>query len=83
MSDEVPGKRETSRGRRTSNGQNDYLHPREVAQLLCVTARTVSRWADQGRIPHILTLGGHRRFRRADVEKLLGDTDRSEGSSVS
>jgi excisionase family DNA binding protein len=61
----------------------DYLHPREVAQLLCVTARTVSRWADQGRIPHIVTLGGHRRFRRADVLRLRDQSHRNEDAPLS
>ncbi len=51
----------------------DYLTPRDVAHLLCVTPRTVSRWADEGRISHITTLGGHRRFLRADIAKLLDE----------
>lgn len=44
--------------------------------MLSVSGRTVSRWADQGRLAHIVTLGGHRRFRRADVEKLLDSSRR-------
>lgn len=55
----------------------EYLAPGAVARLLFVSARTVSRWADQGRIPHVVTLGGHRRFRRSDVVKLI-DRRRSE-----
>lgn len=49
----------------------EYLAPGAVARLLCVSARTVSRWADQGRIPHVVTLGGHRRFRRSDIVNLI------------
>jgi excisionase family DNA binding protein len=36
-----------------------------------VTARTVSRWAKAGRLPHIVTPGGHVRFRRSDLEPFL------------
>lgn len=64
-------------------GDDEYLTPGDVARLLCVTPRTVSRWADQGRITHIVTLGGHRRFLRADVVKLLDFAHRSERASVS
>ena len=44
-----------------------YLKPSEVARILHVSAKTVDRWANQGRIPCIVTLGGHRRFNRQDV----------------
>lgn len=65
----------------TSDVADEYLAPGDVAKLLCVSARTVSRWADQGRIPHLVTLGGHRRFLRSDVVKLL-DMARREGGAV-
>ncbi len=60
-----------------SEAPEEYLAPADVARLLCVSARTVSRWADQGRIPHIVTLGGHRRFRRSDVVRLVDPRGRS------
>ncbi len=53
------------------------MTPGDVAQLLRVTPRTVSRWADEGRIAHIVTLGGHRRFLQADVLRLLEIARRS------
>ena len=59
--------------------EDSYLTPADVAQLLRVTPRTVSRWADEGRIAHIVTLGGHRRFLQADVLRLL-DVARRLGS---
>ncbi|MET8334428.1 BldC family transcriptional regulator [Streptosporangium canum] len=47
----------------------------EVAALFRVDPKTVTRWAKTGRIPSILTPGGHRRYRRVDVEALLrGET---------
>lgn len=44
-----------------------YLKPGEVARILHVSPKTVDRWANQGRIPCIVTLGGHRRFTAEDV----------------
>jgi excisionase family DNA binding protein len=49
-------------------GNDVYLTPSEVARLLQVSPKTVSRWADKGLLPCIVTLGGHRRFRRSTVE---------------
>lgn len=43
-----------------------YLSPGQVARILGVSPKTVNRWANDGRVPCALTLGGHRRF-RADV----------------
>jgi excisionase family DNA binding protein len=43
----------------------------EVAALFRVDPKTVSRWAAQGKIDSIRTLGGHRRFRESDVRPLL------------
>jgi excisionase family DNA binding protein len=39
--------------------------------MLHVSPKTVSRWATQGFLPCLVTLGGHRRFRRADVDEVL------------
>lgn len=49
----------------------DVLTPADVAAAFRVDPRTVTRWTKQGRLPCFFTLGGHRRFRRADVEALL------------
>ena len=43
-----------------------YLSPGQAARMLGVSPKTVNRWANEGRIPCAVTLGGHRRF-RADV----------------
>jgi excisionase family DNA binding protein len=48
----------------------DFLRPSEVARMLHVSPQTVSRWADEGKIRCDVTLGGHRRFPRAEVERL-------------
>jgi excisionase family DNA binding protein len=43
------------------------LTPSEVARMFRVDAKTVSRWAEAGRLASFRTLGGHRRFWEADV----------------
>jgi excisionase family DNA binding protein len=47
------------------------LTPAEVAKLFRVDPKTVSRWAKAGKLTAIRTLGGHRRYRRSEVESLL------------
>ncbi len=42
--------------------QVEYLTPGQAARLLHVSPKTVDRWADQGLVPCVVTLGGHRRF---------------------
>ena len=46
----------------------DWLSLSEVAKILGVHPSTVRNWADRGRLPVQRTEGGHRRFRRSDVE---------------
>ena len=43
------------------------LTSREAARLLGVSEASVKRWADAGLLPVLKTVGGHRRFRPADV----------------
>lgn len=47
------------------------LTPREVAALFHVDAKTVTRWADSGKLHPVRTLGGHRRYRADEVQSLL------------
>ncbi|WP_338701295.1 BldC family transcriptional regulator [Streptomyces sp. Q6] len=49
----------------------------EVAALLGVDPKTVTRWANLGKLPCFRTPGGHRRYRRADVERLTRSGDAS------
>ena len=55
----------------TPNGTPQLLAPREVAALFHVAPKTVTRWAEQGRLTTVRTLGGHRRFRADEVYALL------------
>jgi excisionase family DNA binding protein len=47
------------------------LTPAEVAALFRVDPKTVTRWAKAGKLTSIRTLGGHRRYRSAEVHALL------------
>lgn len=69
-------------GRTASHGKNvDYeddelITPGEVSRLFRVDPKTVTRWANTGRLSSIRTLGGHRRFRAHEVYRLLGENTR-------
>ena len=47
-----------------------YLHTAEVADILHVSPKTVSRWAKEGKLPFLKTLGGHRRYPEAEIREL-------------
>lgn len=47
------------------------LTPSEVAAMFRVDPKTVTRWAKAGKLTSIRTLGGHRRYREAEVRALL------------
>lgn len=46
-----------------------YLTPHEVAQWMMVSPVTVRGWAQKGLLLAEVTPGGHRRFRREEVER--------------
>jgi excisionase family DNA binding protein len=48
-----------------------YLSAGEAARMLHVSPKTVSRWANIGLIPCLVTLGGHRRFRVEEIDTAL------------
>jgi len=48
-----------------------FLRTSDVAKMLHVSPKTVSRWAKEGRIPNLSTLGGHRRFPATEIERLM------------
>ena len=50
-----------------------YIRTAEAARMLHVSPKTVSRWAKNGRLPHVVTLGGHRRFPASAVAQLARD----------
>ncbi|WP_375490284.1 helix-turn-helix domain-containing protein [uncultured Jatrophihabitans sp.] len=52
--------------------QSDLLRPGDVARIFNVAPSTVRMWARLGKLAEVRTPGGQRRFRRADVEALVG-----------
>lgn len=53
-------------------GDKDLLLPGEVAYLMRVDPKTVGRWAKEGRIQFVKTVGNHRRYRAGDVKTMMG-----------
>jgi excisionase family DNA binding protein len=51
--------------------EETLLTPGEVAARFRVDPKTVTRWADAGKLTALRTLGGHRRYRRSEVDALL------------
>ncbi|WP_449514800.1 BldC family transcriptional regulator [Cellulomonas sp.] len=50
---------------------DQLLTPGEVAVMFRVDPKTVTRWAQAGKLSAVRTLGGHRRFHEAEVRELL------------
>jgi excisionase family DNA binding protein len=48
-----------------------YFTASEVARLLLVSANSVRVWTNKGLLKTELTLGGHRRFPRREIERLV------------
>lgn len=58
---------------------DELLAPAEVAALFGVNAKTVTRWAQAGKLAHVRTLGGHRRYLATQVRRLAqAKSDREE-----
>jgi excisionase family DNA binding protein len=59
--------------RRPSSTATDarWLSLGEASRLLGVSTATVRRWADSGRLKPFTTPGGHRRFSRASLERMI------------
>jgi excisionase family DNA binding protein len=56
----------------TMEAQRDQLlTPAEVAKRFRVDPKTVSRWAKGGKLSSIRTLGGHRRYRKEEIDRVL------------
>ena len=58
-------------GRRAPTTEPDWLTLGQAAKVLGVAQSTIRKWSDQGRVPAFYTPGGHRRYRRRDLETFL------------
>ncbi|MCW3003256.1 MAG: domain S-box/diguanylate cyclase protein [Conexibacter sp.] len=54
----------------------------DAAEALGVSASTLRRWADSGRLGVVRTAGGHRRFSAGDVRRLRRETDGRDGPAL-
>ena len=54
--------------------EDRLLTPSEVAALFRVDPKTVTRWAQQGKLRSIRTLGGHRRYNESEIQAFLEDS---------
>ncbi|MGZ8783442.1 MAG: response regulator [Gaiellaceae bacterium] len=60
--------------------QPEWLTLGQAAKYLGVAQSTMRKWSDVGRVSAFYTPGGHRRYRRSDLDQFL---DRSGHASVS
>src|SRR2546426_617569 len=58
-------------GRRPAGTEPDWLTLGQAAKYLGVAQSTIRKWSDHGRVPAFYTPGGHRRYRRSDLDKFL------------
>ncbi len=58
-----------------------YLKTAEVARILHVSPKTITRWARDGKLPHSRTLGGHRRFPAEEIEQLARELMRETANT--
>jgi excisionase family DNA binding protein len=63
--------REDVSHRLAPTGEPDWLTLGQAAKYLGVAQSTIRKWSDQGRVPAFYTPGGHRRYKRADLDSFL------------
>ena len=52
-------------------GETEWLTLGQAAKYLGVAQSTIRKWSDLGRVPAFYTPGGHRRYRRGDLDAFL------------
>ena len=65
------GQRESGGARQPADVGREWLTLGQAAAFLGAAQSTVRKWADRQLLPAFYTPGGHRRFRRADLEAFL------------
>jgi excisionase family DNA binding protein len=66
-------RRNSTEGRPTGEGL-EWLTLGQAAKYLGVAQSTIRKWSDGGRLPAFYTPGGHRRFRRDDLDAFLASS---------
>ena len=67
-----------NRDKQVPTGQPEWLTLGQAAKYLGVAQSTMRKWSDLGRVSAFYTPGGHRRYRRSDLDQFL---DRSGPST--
>ena len=57
--------------RRAPVAEPEWLTLGQAATFLGVAQSTIRKWSDSGRVRAFYTPGGHRRFRRSDLEAFV------------
>ena len=58
-----------------------HLHTAQVAAILHVSPKTITRWAKQGLLPFQRTLGGHPRYPEQVIRELLASLTQEVAAS--
>jgi excisionase family DNA binding protein len=61
-------------GRMRSSSESDWLTLGQAAKYLGVAQSTIRKWSDGGRLLAFYTPGGHRRYRRSDLDTFLAQS---------
>jgi len=81
----MPGnrQRESAGERQLAADGREWLTLGQAAAFLGAAQSTVRKWADKDLLPAFYTPGGHRRFRRADLEAFLAGPRGGAGAAPS
>jgi excisionase family DNA binding protein len=75
-------RRTSRRGGTPAGGGLEWLTLGQAATYLGVAQSTVRKWSDGGRLPAFYTPGGHRRFRRGDLDSFLAGSKGGAATST-
>jgi len=59
-----------------------FLEAGKVADLLHVSPKTVARWSNEGKLPYVRTLGGHRRYDPRVITALAEQLSHMDGGEA-
>ena len=68
--------------RRAGGGQPEWLTLGQAATYVGVAQSTMRKWTDSGRVSSFKTPGGHRRYRRSDLDQFLDRSGRGGVAST-
>jgi excisionase family DNA binding protein len=67
---------------RAAGGAPEWLTLGQAATYLGVAQSTIRKWSDAGKLRAFYTPGGHRRFRRSDLDAFVGSSNAASGRVV-